>query len=320
MKKIRWSLFVVVALILICMSHSFAQFEDTETQPFKRIYFSTEEDFVLHNEQGVTNIISDGDLLINNGIVFMKNNDLLRNFKEKNDLGLDAIDVIHSKDRLVAFSTELDSAHKIFSAGDLLVSNGALIPNKALLINFQFESQPADIGLDALQFRGEQTKIIKFLYYVESNGWDYYKNDPKRLPEDLKEFDIDIWFSVEGTPSVPYKPLFIDGDLLSVLNGNIVFDNSLLLPFIVPAGLPKRGVDFGLDAFYSPRIDNIEIVRCGFSTEILYFNKDGKLAFTDGDTLQGGTGNILINNYLLINNFKPVVNFLGLDALSLYEK
>lgn len=98
----------------------------------------------------------------------------------------------------------------------------------------------------------------------------------------------------------------MDGDLLSAVKGDIVAANSDLLPPSVPAGIPKRGVDFGLDAVTLYKEKNIE-----FSTEILYENK---LSFTDGDVLLQGDG-VVLQNKDLINAFEPKVEELGLDAL-----
>ena len=81
--------------------------------------------------------------------------------------------------------------------------------------------------------------------------------------------------------------------------------NSDLLPHSVPAGIPERGVDFGLDAV--TKGENIE-----FSTEILY-----ELSLTDGDVLLQGDG-VTIQNIELIQSFEPNVEELGLDALSFY--
>ena len=89
--------------------------------------------------------------------------------------------------------------------------------------------------------------------------------------------EIELWFSTEGTAPWPKEPKFLDGDLLSAATGTIVATNSDLLPPSVPAGIPERGVDFGLDAVTLDKEQNIE-----FSTEILYENK---LDFTDGDVL-----------------------------------
>ncbi len=82
-----------------------------------------------------------------------------------------------------------------------------------------------------------------------------------------------------------------------------------LLPVAVPAGLPARGVDFGLDAVAANRSGAIQTIR--FSTEILF---RGKPPFTDGDVLLKGNG-VEVPNYDLIKAFEPRAKFLGLDAL-----
>lgn len=106
------------------------------------------------------------------------------------------------------------------------------------------------------------------------------------------------------------NPAFLDGDLLSARTGTIVARNSDILPINVPAGIPTRGVDFGLDAVSSSRFVNRQNIH--FSTEILY--EDG-ISFTDGDVIEYGTGAIVHTNWDLVDCFEPKAKFLGLDAL-----
>ena len=146
---------------------------------------------------------------------------------------------------------------------------------------------------------------------VKKYGRKYWLENPKALIEYLEKYGIDIWFSTEGTAPWPKEPKFLDGDLLSAATGTIVATNSDLLPLSVPAGIPKRGVDFGLDAITLDKEKNIE-----FSTEILY---EDELSFTDGDVLEQGDG-IMLEHRKLIDSFNPPnpnwIN-LGLDALSM---
>jgi len=222
---------------------------------------------------------------------------------------LDAVDVIDIKDRFVAFSTELDDPMGQFTAGDLLTNWGAILPNSALLAAFDIPHE-LELGLDAVHFTGKQEVIIKFLEEVKKNGPKFWLENPKELIKYLEEYGIDIWFSTEGTPAPWSKePRFLDGDLLSAAKGIIVRHNSDLLPPSVPAGIPERGVDFGLDAVTLDKEKNIE-----FSTEILYENK---LSFTDGDVLLQDDG-VTIQNIELTKSFEPKVEELGLDALSFY--
>ena len=140
-------------------------------------------------------------------------------------------------------------------------------------------------------------------------GRKYWLEYPKALIEYLEKYGMDIWFSSEGTAPWPKEPKFLDEDLLSAATGTIVATNSDLLPPGVPAGIPERGVDFGLDAVTLDKEQNIE-----FSTEILYENK---LDFTDGDVLLQGDG-VMIQNIELIKPFEPKAEELVLDALSFY--
>ena len=107
-------------------------------------------------------IISDGDLLNAEGYVYMRNHDLLGTFDVSFDLGLDAADVIDIKDGLVTFSTELDHPDGRFTAGDLLATNGAILPNSSLLAAFKIPRE-LDLGLDAVHFKDEREVIIEFL-------------------------------------------------------------------------------------------------------------------------------------------------------------
>jgi hypothetical protein len=279
------------------------------------VYFSTEEEFITQGPKPPDGniIISDGDLLGPGCEMFLRNRELLQRFEIEIDLGLDAAYVIDRKAKLVAFSTELDDPRGNFTAGDLLTTNGASIPNIALLD--KFEIPKADLGLDAVQFIGDLDHISAFLDYAAGKSRDEWLKNLGLLAGMLKEYEIDIWFSTEGTAHRVEETRFLDGDLLSARNGNIVVKNADLLPASVPAGIPDRGVDFGLDAVIAGRSGETE--RIYYSTEIFF---EGKTSFTDGDVLQIGTGYVVCTNEDLINCFEPKVNFLGLDALSLEGK
>jgi hypothetical protein len=280
----------------------------------REMAFSTEEDFITQGPEPPDGnpIISDGDLLGPNCQVCARNLDLVQGFGVTMDLGLDAVDVIDVETYLVAFSTELDSPEQgQFTAGDLLATNGTIIPNTTLLA--QFDMQPADLGLDALHFVGNGQNIVSFLDEVKSLRREYWVDNPGSLASMLRQYSIDIWFSTEGTGPGVELPLFLDGDLLSALDGTIVAANSALLPASVPAGIPNQGVDFGLDAVTANRAGDMELIH--FSTSILY-RKDP--SFTDGDVLRYGNG-VVHTNHDLINCFEPKADFLGLDAFSIPE-
>ncbi|HSR33203.1 MAG TPA: hypothetical protein VLY63_21770 [Anaerolineae bacterium] len=272
----------------------------------KELAFSTEEDFVTQGPEPSDGnpIISDGDLLSPGCVVCARNADLLaETFDVTSDLGLDAVDVIDVDGYLVVFSTELDSPNQgQFTAGDLLVTNGAIIPNQALTSLF---GVGYDIGLDAVQFVGNLESIIAFL-----GAWATAPPSPEALPGMLAEYTIDLWFSTEGTFTPVEGSGFLDGDLLSARDGIIVASNDTFLPNSVPAGIPTRGVDFGLDAVASDR--TFEREQLHFSTEILF---EGEPSFTDGDVLKLANG-VVATNYDLIYCFEPKAKELGLDALS----
>ena len=297
--------------------------DDDKTPPIgdsqNGIFFSTEEDFVTRGPKPPDGnpIISDGDLLNSVGSVYMRNSRLLTHWDMSIDLGLDAADVIDVRKGFVAFSTELDHPGGLFTAGDLLAINGAILPNAALLVKFDI-SRNLDLGLDTVHFMGKQAAIIRFLELVKKQGRNFWIENPEKLIGQLKEYGIDIWFSTEGTAPMKSpkekEPRFLDGDLLSVADGTIVGRNAWLLPPSVPAGILDRGVDFGLDAYTSPTREYETAREDGyFSTEILF---EGEPRFTDGDVLRFGNG-VVATNDVLVNPFEPMANFLGLDALSL---
>jgi hypothetical protein len=275
----------------------------------QELAFSTEEDFVTQGPVPPDGnaIISDGDLLGRNCLLCARNADLLaETFDVTVDLGLDAADIVDVETSLIAFSTELNSPHLgQFTQGDLLVTNGVIIPNQALTYAFGQGVVGYDIGLDAVHFVGDGDSILGLLGYLQTNPIQ----DPGKLSDLLKEFGVDIWFSTEGTWQVVGAPSFLDGDLLSARDGTIVAGNKTLLPTGVPAGIPDRGVDFGLDAVTTDRTGNQELIH--FSTEILF---DGEPSFTDGDVLKAGNG-VIYTNSQLVTCFEPKADFLGLDAL-----
>jgi hypothetical protein len=270
--------------------------------------FSTEEDFMMTRGEPFDGnpYISDGDLLSPDGQVCARNAELLRRFDVKADLGLDGVDIL-SFDGLIAFSTELDSPFGTFGAGDVLFTSGAVIPNSALVAPFGIRH---NIGLDEVKFVGKTEDIIKFAAVAQRTKPAEWTGD--RLQSALKEFGIDIWFSIEGTVWDLQRPI-LDGDVLSA-SGTIIATNRDLLAPGAPAGLPVDGVDFGVDAFAVAR-DAIErsrdLAALFFSTEINY---EGKVSFTDGDVLRQG-GSVVATNQALVAAFHPAASFLGLDAL-----
>ncbi len=168
-----------------------------------------------------------------------------------------------------------------------------------------------DLGLDGLHFVGPEQSINAFLSAVRQSQMsrDDWLQNPGQLSGMLEEYEIDIWFSTEGTWGLGGAAGFLDGDVLSARDGVVVAPIEDLLPLDVPAGIPQRGVDFGLDGVTTDRRGNTEGIH--FSTEILY---DNKRSFTDGDVLLAGSGTVIHPNQGLITCFEPRADFLGLDA------
>ncbi|MDA3857512.1 MAG: hypothetical protein PF480_04585, partial [Roseovarius sp.] len=285
-----------------------------QDDPCSGLLFSTSEDFLTRGPKPADGnpIISDGDLLawhVSVGArICRRNADLIRQFDiSRVDLGLDAVASVDEKRELIAFSTELDSPNgDQFTAGDLLFTNGGVIPNAALLARFKLP-RSLDLGLDAVTLVGKEDRLRRLAELARSGR---LRDNPDQLAGFLKELDVDIWFSTEGTPPEIGKPMFLDGDLLSARDGVIVRSNASLLPAL-PAGIPVRGADYGLDAF-TPALDPIENVPVELmSTEIVGF---GRTPFTDGDVLQPGP-TIWLKAGDLLKTLEPATRDLGLDAL-----
>jgi hypothetical protein len=280
--------------------------------------FSIEEEFLSRGPTPPDGnpLVSAGDLLARDpgsgGVrVCARNRDLVGRFDVREDLGIDAVDVIDPEKRLIAFSTELDSPHGNFGHGDLLATNGAVIPASVLLQRFRNPRLRDNVGLDGVHFVGRRDGIVRLLEAAREIGRDGLRENPERLLELLKQGELDIWISIEGTAPTPDAPAILDGDVLSVMDGSKVVAQDALLDPPVPAGIPKRGVDFGLDALTGDRAGNREAIL--FSTEILFRDEP---AFTDGDVLRIG-GSIVLAHEALIRPLEPAADFAGLDALSL---
>ncbi len=305
---------ILILLLLLVGGEALSQ-SPSSLDSCKEFAFSTEEDFITRGPvpPDGSPLISDGDLLSLNHTVCMRNRDLLQvhDIDSHIDLGLDAADVLHVERKLVAFSTSLDAPGKRFTSGDLLTTWGAIIPNQALLIQFQIQG---DRGLDAVHFVGDWQKIIELNELAADVPREMWLENPGLLGEALRRNGVDIWFSIEGTEQLAATMPVYDGDLLSAAYGKVVARNEQLLPPLVPAGILTNGVDFGLDAFTASREfnpDELKPKQGHFSTEILY---RGEPMFTDGDILLMGDG-IAYPDFKLTAPFEPAADFLGVDAL-----
>lgn len=316
----QWGKPLAVATIALGISASAGAAQGINLAKCEGLWFSTSEDFLSRNDNAVINgpIVSDGDLLtyvVGSGArMCARNADLLRIFDiERYDHGLDALDqiVIDEETVIAAFSTELDSMHSAahFTAGDLLFTTGTIVPNSALLAQFNLP-RSVNLGLDAVTITGSPRGKRELLAKLSSTEPNQLRENPGILIEILQATETDILFSTEGTPPDVQKPLFLDGDLLSAKTGAIVRSNADLLPGL-PAGLPVRGVDYGLDA-YTPGYDRIEQQ----SIELLSIEVGAKdNALSDGDVLMVGPG-VYLKDKDLISNFEPLDSNMGLDALA----
>lgn len=258
--------------------------------------FSTESGFITYGPEPPDGnpVISDGDLLGRTSTghcsVCARNDDLLEVFDVSDDIGLDAADVINVSSYIVAFSTELDSPNVgQFGAGDLLITNGAIIPNETLV--YQFEVL-ADYGLDAIHFVGPENSLMAFVSELSQYPADFWLMNPGQLSVMLGQYDVDIWFSTEERA----PGIFSDGDLLSARYGKVIPVSAIT-------------VDYGLDAATGQRDGEMVF----FSTEVSWM---GENPFGAGDILKPVADVMMTDEYLL-GCFEPSEEFVGLDALSI---
>ena len=270
------------------------------------VAFTVEEDFIPRN-MGVipdgVEYVSDGDLLGMRQIC-ARNQALLEPFGlgELGDLGLDAVDILDYERGIVAFSTELDAPEQILTGGDLLITTGAIIPNQIFVA---FMDVPYNIGLDAVHFIGEPDRLIEFAMEAAQFPRQDWSIDLMR--ELLEHFDLDILYSIEGTAG-RFPDLVLDGDVLSLRNMAVIFTHDTLFSPSIPAGIPNRGVDFGVDALSGPRRPSTRSLL--YSTEIGY---QARPPMSDGDVLSLGQGVVITNSHLLAN-YEPQTD-MGLDGL-----
>ena len=143
---------ILVSLLLtpqIANAQATAPLPSSPMEKCRRSAFSTEEDFVMSDSKPSDGdpYISDGDILSPLGDVCMRNRQLLQSFAPVGaaypaDLGLDGLEIIKLGSNaityvdapLISFSTEIDDPYGNFSGGDLLFSNGAIIPNQSLTV------------------------------------------------------------------------------------------------------------------------------------------------------------------------------------------
>jgi hypothetical protein len=277
-------------------------------------FFSTEVSFLDSGPipSDGNPIISDGDLLGRTAfgcLICARNAELLSAHGTSIDLGLDAVDVVvDGQDMIVLFSTELDSPPPgTFRAGDLLATNGAVIPNEVLLQKF---SLGFDIGLDAVHAVGSPQSLIGFWTDAAQLARQEWLNEPQTLIDLLDTRDVDLWISTEGKAPSPSSPSLVDGDLLSARTGTVILGNGDILPISVPAGIPLRGVDFGLDGISASRSGEPSTIR--FSTETPF---PGPPEFAASDLLGIQLAwKARLDSF--VSCFEPKTKALGLDALS----
>ncbi|MEZ4352378.1 MAG: hypothetical protein R3F16_01775 [Myxococcota bacterium] len=315
----RTVLVLMVSIFLVSGGRARAQVGATSLQACvqaEALFFSTESGFLSLGPipPDGSPLVSEGDLLGRSVLgchICARNADLLAAFSISEDLGLDAVDVVaDATTRVVVFSTEVDgpSLGTDVRAGDLLASNGAIIPNEVLLDAF---SPTGDMGLDAVHGVGEPSDLLAFWADAAGLTRTEWTQQPGQLVDLLVLHDVDLWISTEVAAGPVTGPLWLAGDLLSVRSGLVLQRQHELLPEAVPAGLPVGGVDFGLDAVTADRSGQISTLA--FSVER---GSVEPIAFGESDVLGlqlGWKG----RGEGLARCFEPKFLPLGLDALAI---
>jgi hypothetical protein len=129
------------------------------------------------------------------------------------------------------------------------------------------------------------------------------------LSQLLVQHEVDIWFSTEGTWWSDSGGRLLDGDLVSARDGALVAPQNELFVLGVPAGIPSRGVDFGLDAVTGSREGDVRDLQ--FSSELMIL---GDEVLADSDVL-GYRRGVVLRSSELMNCHDPASVSLGLDAV-----
>jgi len=305
-------LLVAAGLLAVTLPATMQDFPLQNLENCRGGAFSTEEDFMMQQGEPYDGnpYISDGDVLSPSGQLCARNQELLQRFDVRDDLGLDALDIRLNlqgqNEHVVAFSTELDDPNGNFTAGDLLFTTGGIIPNNVLVAPF---GVGYNIGFDGVDLVGGDEVWERIILWVTERRGNFSAEELIRL---LRDSRADILFSIEGSFSGGERfPVILDGDILSLATVSIAARNNDLIPY-APAGIPDKGVDFGIDGveYMGDEWERGSFDRFMFSTEILH---EEDLQFTDGDVLT--TSGVVIPNGVLTSGFVPAARFLGLDAL-----
>ena len=181
-----------LATALLLSTGQAASAQGTNLAKCTGLWFSTSEDFLSQGPRLPGGpVVSDGDLLsyeIGGGTTLCaRNEELLRVFDtNRYDHGLDALDKIEINQEVVfaAFSTEIDSVNGAgqFTAGDLLFTNGAVVPNNALLVRFDLP-RSLNLGLDAVHIEGAPNEKRELLAKLDSTDVDQLRDNPGLLIE-----------------------------------------------------------------------------------------------------------------------------------------
>ncbi len=247
---------------------------DLNAAPFREIWFSPASDF----SSAISNaVLSNGDLLSNQGRRVKTNAQLLRHFvpmPATPDLGLKDFDILSGGE--IAFSLEQDTWSEALGVtlhpGDLLSNRGTILrTNQSLLAAF-LPGPPTEVGLAAVQ-------VIS---------------------------PSETWFSVQTNFfSMALNSTVTSGDLLSD-SGTVVRSNTQLLSRFKPT---DPAANAGLKAVYAWPSGEI-----WFSTDKVFTGGD-LTQYAPGDILSD-QGYVVCRNAELLSAFAPTVTTnIPLDGL-----
>lgn len=263
--------------------------------------------------------ISDGDLLVveqlgQSGRLCARNIELLKAWsrgsgEEMPDLGLDAVDHLDPDRGVIAFSTESDDPYGQIYHGDLLLTNGAILPNEALTHLFEVAGQ-SDLGLDAVHFVGAADALVDLADVLAQYDRATWLANPDELAALLASMQVDLWFSTEFGVADAAVP-FTDADMLSVAKGVVLATGEEL---IHPDGYhvePPPADYWGLDALSASRSEEAWALkrRLYLSTER---SRQSRPLFDEADLLLAG-GRVDVAAAVLLKPFTDQVE-VGLDA------
>lgn len=207
-----------------------------DVAPGGEVLFSIEE-YVFSETLGP---LQHGDILSDNGRIFMRNEDLISLFGSMPPIphvGLDAVHMMKDGEFLFSIEDEVFSEKLgvMLGRGDILSEKGTVFrTNKELLAKFEPTEGQVDVGLDALHvwpsteiwfstevsFESRKFGHVGQGDLLSDGGWIIFRNldllQPFAPLEDLADFGFDSLFLVteneQRDPSVTRVEIMVDAD------------------------------------------------------------------------------------------------------------